>query len=121
MSGSADAAAAAAASGGKGMYDRTKMSKVHEELWSRCDGTKLMTDSVTRRSKDRSVSHLTVMGDYLGVRRSVPCGPEQQNLIIAGDDGEALNGHVAMDDTGVMSVADTGTMFPYTTHGSTIN
>ena len=82
-----------------------------------------MVDSVTRRSKDLSASHITVMGDYFEVRRSLPCGPEQQNLIIAGDDGEDLIGHdiVTMADTGAMSVTDTGTKFPYTTHGSTIN
>ena len=55
------------------------------------------------------------------VRRSVQFGPEQQNLIIAGDDRVDLIGHVSVDDRGAMTVTDTDSMFPYTTYASTIN
>ena len=62
MSGGANAAAAAAASGGSGIYDRARMSQVHDELWARSDAAKLLIDSVTRRTKDLRASQLTLCG-----------------------------------------------------------
>ena len=121
MSGGAIAGAAAAAGNGSGIYDRARMSKVHDELWAKSDAAKIVIDSASRRSKDLSTFQLTVMGDYMEVQRSVQFGPEQQNLIIAGEERENLVGHVSVDDRGSMTVQDTGSSFPYTTYASTIN
>ena len=61
MSGSADAAAAAAGGGDAGKYDRTRMSKVHDELRpsSRCDRVKPVIDSLKSRSKGLGTSQMT--------------------------------------------------------------
>ena len=61
------------------------------------------------------------MGDYMEVRRSAIGGPEAQNLLIAGDERQYLVGHVTVDERGALTVRDTGSNFPYTTHASTIN
>ena len=125
MSGGDIAGAAAAAGNGSGRYDRARMNKVHDGLWAKSDAAKIVIDSVSRRTKDLSTvtSQLTVMGDYMEVRRSAPFGPQEQNLLIAGEEREYLVGHVTVDDVlrGSLTVADTGSMFPYTTHASTIN
>ena len=69
---------------GSGKYDRARMSKVHDELWEKSDAAKIVIDTASRRAKDLSTSQLTVMGDYMEVRRSAIGGPEAQNLLIAG-------------------------------------
>ena len=97
MSGSTDAAAAAAGGSDAGKHDRTRMSKVHEDLWSKSDHVKPMIESLVKRSKDLSTSQITAMGDYLEVRRANQFGPEQGNLVVAGDDGAGLNGHVTVN------------------------
>ena len=65
MSGSAGAAAAAAggrlAGSDAGKHDRTRPSKVHDELWSRCGRVKPVIVSLKRRLKGLGTSHLTLL------------------------------------------------------------
>ena len=70
MSGHAIAGAAALAGHGSGKYDRARMSKVHDELWSKSDAAKVLIDSASGRSKDLSTSQLTIsatMGEDTGL------------------------------------------------------
>ena len=121
MSGSADAAAAAAAGSDVSKHYRTRLSKIHEDLWSKCDRVKPVIESLARRSKDLGASQITVMGDYLEARKAKPFGPEQGNLVIAGDEGSGLNGHVTVNAQSEMTVTDTIQRFPHTTMGNTIH
>ena len=74
MSGGANAGVAAAANGGSGIYDRARMSKVHDELWARSDAAKLLIDSVTRRTKDLSTFLLTSVA-HTAAPGNVTCTP----------------------------------------------
>ena len=92
MIGGANAEAAAAASGGSGICDRARMSKVHDELWARSDAAKLFIDSVTRRTKDLSTLQLT------GAQVCPAAVPFRQWR--NGTGGEQTSSHMPRDGTG---------------------